>query len=172
MPNENSDYPPVRRIVTGHDANHVAKALLEGPATNAKYPAPGIVSTMIWYTDRMPADIAVGETPEDMGARVIGTPPPPSGTRFAVIDFPPGNPAIMHRTETLDYVVMIEGELEMDMDDSTVKLKAGDVMVQRGTNHAWINRSDKRARAAFVLIDAEPLGIGHPVPRDQSARKR
>jgi naringenin degradation protein FdeH len=172
MPNENSDYPPVRRIVTGHDANHVAKVLIDGAATNAKYPAPGIVSTMIWCTDRMPADIAVGETPEDMGGPVIGTPPPPSGTRFAVIDFPPGNAAIMHRTETLDYVVMIEGELEMDMDDSTVKLKAGDVMVQRGTNHAWVNRSDKRARVAFVLIDAEPLGIGHPVPRDQSARKR
>jgi hypothetical protein len=125
MPNENSDYPPVRRIVTGHDANHVAKVLIDGAATNAKYPAPGIVSTMIWCTDRMPADIAVGETPEDIGGRVIGTPPPPSGTRFAVIDFPPGNAAIMHRTETLDYVVMIEGELVMDMDDSTVKLKGG-----------------------------------------------
>jgi naringenin degradation protein FdeH len=169
MPNENSDYPPVRRIVTGHDANHVAKVLIDGAATNAKYPAPAIVSTMIWCTDRMPADIAVGETPEDLGAWVIGTPPPPSGTRFAVIDFPPGNAAIMHRTETIDYVIMIEGELEMDMDDSTVKLKAGDVMVQRGTNHSWINRSDKRARVAFVLIDAETLGIGHPVPSDQSA---
>jgi hypothetical protein len=51
------------------------------------------------------------------------------------------------------------------MDDSTVKLRHGDVMVQRGTNHAWVNRSDKKARVAFVLIDAEPLGIGNPVPR-------
>jgi quercetin dioxygenase-like cupin family protein len=169
MADEDPNYPSIRRIVTGHDAKHVAKALLDGPATNAKYPAPGIVSTMIWCTDRMPADIAVGEAPEDMGTRSIGTPPPPNGTRFAVIDFPPGNAAIMHRTETIDYVIMIEGELEMDMDDSTVKLKPGDVMVQRGTNHAWVNRSDKRARAAFVLIDAEPLGIGHAVPRDQSA---
>jgi len=55
------------------------------------------------------------------------------------------------------------------MDDSTVKLKAGDVMVQRGTNHSWVNRGTEVARAAFVLIDAQPLGIGHPVLRDQSA---
>jgi hypothetical protein len=62
------------------------------PATNAKYPAPGIVSTMIWCTDRMPAEIDIGETPEDMGARVIGTPPPPNGTRFAVITSRPATP--------------------------------------------------------------------------------
>jgi uncharacterized cupin superfamily protein len=58
----------------------------------------------------------------------------------------------------------------MDMDDSTVKLRAGDVMVQRGTNHAWANRSDKRARVAFVLIDAVPLGIGHPITGAVNAR--
>jgi hypothetical protein len=56
-----------------------------------------------------------------------------------------------------------EGQIDMDMDDSTVTLKAGDVMVQRGTNHAWVNRSKDRARLAFVLIDAEPLGIGRPL---------
>ncbi len=166
------NYPPIRRVVTGHDARKVAKALIDAPATNAKHPAAGIASTLIWCTDRMPADIAVGETPEDMGARAIGTPPPPNGTRFAVIDFPPGNAAIMHRTETIDYVIVIEGEIEMDMDDSKVVLKQGDVMVQRGTNHAWVNRSSKRARVAFVLIDATPLGIGHAVPRDQSARDK
>jgi uncharacterized cupin superfamily protein len=56
------------------------------------------------------------------------------------------------------------GEIDMDMDDSTVKLKAGDVMVQRGTNHAWVNRGQSTARVAFVLIDAKPLGIGKPIP--------
>jgi hypothetical protein len=56
------------------------------------------------------------------------------------------------------------------MDDSTVKLKAGDVMIQRGTNHAWANRGNKRARVAFVLVDAEPLGIGNPVVGAASAR--
>jgi quercetin dioxygenase-like cupin family protein len=76
----------------------------------------------------------------------------------------------MHRTETVDYVIVLEGEIEMDMDDSTVKLKAGDVMIQRGTNHAWVNRSSKRARVAVVLIDATPLGIGHPVTGAANAR--
>ena len=76
----------------------------------------------------------------------------------------------MHRTETIDYVIVIEGEIDMDMDASTVRLKAGDVMVQRGTNHAWANRGDKRARVAFVLLDAVPLGIGAPVTGTANAR--
>jgi len=156
-------YPPIRRFVTGHDANNVAKVIMEGPAPNAKRSSPGTVSTLIWSTDRTPADIAVGEQVEDMGGRIIGTAPPANGSRFAVIDFPPGNAPRMHRTETIDYVIVLEGEIEMDMDQSTVKMKAGDVMVQRGTNHAWANRSNKRARVAFVLIDATPLGIGNPI---------
>jgi uncharacterized cupin superfamily protein len=76
----------------------------------------------------------------------------------------------MHRTETVDYVIVLEGEIEMDMDRSTVKMKAGDAMVQRGTNHAWANRSGKRARVAFVLLDAAPLGIGHPITGAAHAR--
>jgi hypothetical protein len=155
--------PPIRRVVTGHDAGHVAKVLMDSPATNSKGPGTGLVSTLIWSTDRTPAQVPVGEEIEDMGARMLGSAPPPSGSRFAVIDFPPGVVSAMHRTETVDYVIVIEGEIDMDMDDSSVKLHQGDVMVQRGTNHAWVNRSDQKARVAFVLIDAEPLGIGHPV---------
>jgi quercetin dioxygenase-like cupin family protein len=101
---------------------------------------------------------------------MLGTAPPPNGTRFAVIDFPPGNSGRMHRTETVDYVIVISGEINMDMDNSTVHLTAGDVMVQRGTNHAWVNRGTQRARLAFVLIDAAPLGIGHPVVGGASPR--
>src|SRR5499427_3946318 len=164
------EYPPIRRIVTGHDPHHVAKVLMDGAATNWKSSSPGTVSTLIWSTDGTPADIRVGETIEDCGARILGTAPPANGTRFAVIDFPPGNPGRMHRTETIDYVIVISGEIDMDMDDSTVKLKAGDVMVQRGTNHAWANRSDRRARVAFVLIDGVPLGIGHPITGATNAR--
>jgi quercetin dioxygenase-like cupin family protein len=162
-------YPPIRRVVTGHDARHVAKVLLDAPATNAKHPQPGQVSTLMWCTDGTPADIPVGEKPDDMGARMLGTSPPPNGTRFAVIDFPPGNKAHMHRTETIDYVIVMEGEIEMDMDGSTVRLKAGDIMIQRGTNHAWVNRGAQRARVAFVLVDAKPLGIGNPVTGTRSA---
>jgi quercetin dioxygenase-like cupin family protein len=163
-------YPPIRRVVTGHDNNSVAKAIMDGEASNHKGGASGAQSTLIWITEGAPAEMPVGEQVEDLGARILGTPPPANGTRFAVITFPPGNPGRMHRTETIDYVIVMQGELDMDMDDSTVKLKAGDVMVQRGTNHAWVNRGKEVARAAFVLIDAKPLGIGHPIVRGESAR--
>jgi mannose-6-phosphate isomerase-like protein (cupin superfamily) len=163
MSDPKPDYPPIRRVVTGHDGANVAKVIMDCPATNWKSSSPGTVSTLIWSTDGTPADISIGETIEDLGARILGTAPPAGGTRFAVIDFPPGNTGRMHRTETIDYVVVIAGEIDMDMDEETVHLRAGDVMVQRGTHHAWVNRGKVPARLAFVLIDAEPLGIGHPV---------
>src|ERR1700720_1670856 len=170
MSTEKPNYPPIRRVITGHDQANIAKVLTDGPATNAKYPQPGTVSTMIWCTDGSPASMPMGETPEQMCARLIGPSPAAQGSPFAIIEFPPGNAPHMHRTETIDYVIVLEGEIEMDMDQSSVKLKAGDVMVQRGTNHAWANRSDRRARVAFVLIDAVPLGIGHPITSTASAR--
>ena len=154
---------PIRRVVTGHDHNNVAKVLIDEDATNTRSSQPGRFSTLIWSTDGTPADISVGEDVEDMGARKLGTAPPTGGTRFTINDIPPGATGAMHRTETLDYVIVLSGELDMEMDDSTVTLKAGDVMVQRGTNHAWINRGSDYARVAFVLIDAEPLGIGRPL---------
>ncbi|MBV8535240.1 MAG: cupin domain-containing protein [Alphaproteobacteria bacterium] len=172
MSTDRPEFPPIRRVVTGHDAHSVAKVILDGAAANTKYSASGNVSTMIWCTDAAPADIAVGEQIEDLGARILGTAPPANGTRFAVIDFPPGNKPVMHRTETVDYVICLAGEIDMDMDRSTVKLRAGDVMVQRGTNHAWANRGSTPARVAFVLIDAKPLGIGHPVTGTANAASR
>lgn len=164
-------FAPIRRVVTGHDTDNVAKVIMDGSATNAKYPPSGNVSTMIWCTEGAPADISTGEDVEDLGARILGTAPPRQGTRFAIIDFPPGNEPVMHRTETVDYVICLTGEIDMDMDRSTVKLRAGDVMVQRGTNHAWANRGTEPARLAFVLIDAKPLGIGHPVTGMAGARR-
>ncbi len=169
MTEEHPDYPPIRRIVTGHDTDEVTQVIIDGPATNAKYPAPDTVSTLVWCTEATPADISIGLNIEDMGERKLGSPPPAGGSRFAVIDFPPGGPAIMHRTESIDYVIVMSGEIDMDMDDQTVRLKAGDVMVQRGTNHAWVNRGTERARLAFVLIDAKPLGIGQAVASGMTA---
>jgi len=163
-------HKPIRRVVTGHDGNNVAKVIREGPAANTKTPRAGVASTLMWCTDAMPADIAVGENVQDMGARILGTAPPENGSRFIVMEFAPGVASEMHRTETIDYIVVLEGEIDMDMDDSTVKLRAGDVMVQRGTNHAWINRSKAPVRLAIVLLDAKPLGIGHPRQRGQQAR--
>jgi quercetin dioxygenase-like cupin family protein len=163
-------HKPIRRVITGHDGKNVAKVIREGAAANTKTPREGVASTLMWCTDAMPADIAAGENAEDMGARILGTAPPENGSRFIVMEFAPGIASEMHRTETIDYIVMLEGEIDMDMDDSTVKLRAGDVMVQRGTNHAWINRSTATARLAIVLLDAKPLGIGHPRLRGQQAR--
>ena len=170
MTNETGEHPPIRRVVTGHDANGFAKILIDGPATNRRTSKSGGVSTLIWCTDGTPADISVGENIDDMGARMLGTPPPPNGTRFTVNDIPPGRTGPMHRTETIDYVIVLSGKIEMEMDDSTIELKAGDVLVQRGTNHAWINRGTEAARVAFILIDAEPLGIGHPVTGGETVR--
>ena len=153
---------PVRRVVTGHDGKTVAKVIAEDAATNTKTPREGVASTLVWCTDAMPADISIGEDAEDMGGRLLGTAPPQNGSRFIVMEFAPGIASEMHRTETIDYIVMLSGEIEMDMDDSTVTLKAGDIMVQRGTNHAWVNRGKEPARLAILLLDAKPLGIGHP----------
>jgi quercetin dioxygenase-like cupin family protein len=76
----------------------------------------------------------------------------------------------MHRTDTLDYVVVISGDIEMQTDDETTQLKAGDVLVQRGTNHSWINRSERNATLAFVLIDAIPIGIGQAITGNATAK--
>jgi quercetin dioxygenase-like cupin family protein len=160
----------IRRVITGHDAANTATVIIDAPATNTKTPREGVASTLMWCTDAMPADIAIGEAAEDMGARILGTAPPENGSRFIVMEFAPGVVSEMHRTETIDYIVVLSGEIDMDMDRSSVKLRAGDVMVQRGTNHAWVNRSAAPARLAIVLLDAKPLGIGHPRLRGQQAR--
>jgi quercetin dioxygenase-like cupin family protein len=159
----------LRRIVTGHDSGNVAKVLKDGVPDNRKFSPTGAVSTLIWSTDECPADIRAGEDIEDYGARILGTAPPARGTRFAIIDFPPHSTGTVHRTESLDYVIVLSGEIEMQMDRSVVSMKAGDVMIQRGTNHGWINRTDRTARLAFVLMDAKPLGIGHAVSGTRNA---
>lgn len=152
---------PVRRVVTGHDAGNVARVLWDSTETNVKRGKSGFL-THLWKTATMPAEIAVGEQIDDPGAEPHVTPPPPNGTRFVIIDYPPSNTGTMHRTETIDYIVVLTGEIDMVMDDSTVTLRAGDTMIQRGTNHAWFNRGAENARLAFVLVDARPLGIGRP----------
>ena len=168
---------PTRRVVTGYDASGRAIVLIDGAAPNAKLRrATGLTSTLLWVTDRSPAD-NFGSA--DAAAREIGVAPPPRGSIFRVVDFPPAaefgavdNAAMlremgiasgqggarhagMHRTRSIDYAVVISGEITMLLDDSEVHLKAGDVLVQRGTSHAWVNRGRENCRIAFVLIDAK-----------------
>jgi mannose-6-phosphate isomerase-like protein (cupin superfamily) len=172
---------PVRRVVTGHDTSGKAIVLIDGAAPNQKVRQTGLVSTLLWVTDETPADIS-GDA--DRASRDIGVPPPPNGSILRVVDFPPeiaggtkvdnatilremgvtaGNAPVrhahMHRTRSIDYAIVLSGEIDMLLDDSEVHLKTGDILVQQGTNHAWVNNGSVVCRIAFVLIDGkEPEG--------------
>ena len=166
-----------RRVVTGHDAGGKAIVLIDGPAPNVKLRSSGIRSTLAWVTDETPSDIS-GTT--DRADRDIGVAPPPSGSILRIVDFPPvpagaaidhaavtremglehgsGPPprhAFTHRTRSIDYAIVLEGEIDMLLDDSEVHLHAGDILIQQGTNHAWVNNGTTTCRIAFVLIDAQ-----------------
>ncbi len=159
---------PIRRVVTGHNRDRVAKVLVDAPAANTRETQPGRFTTLLWCTDSAPCTMPIGDDIEDMGARELGTYPPVDGTRLMIAEYPPHNAPIMHRTETIDYIIVLSGSIDMELDENeVVTLRQGDVMIQRGTNHAWINRYDEVCRMAFVLIDAEPLGLTeHLRPRD------
>jgi quercetin dioxygenase-like cupin family protein len=150
--------PKFRRVVTRHDANGKAVVWIDGDATNHKFPSEKISSTLMWSTDATPTQV-LGD--DDEGARLLGTTPPLGGSRFTMMEFQPGNAGHLHRTDTVDYVICISGEIDMALDDAqSVTLRAGDVLIQRGTNHAWANRSDKPCRLAVVLLDALPKREG------------
>ena len=174
----------IRRIVTGHDPSGKAIVEIDGIAPNMKVrPGAGFVSSLLWVTDETPARM---DLRQDRADRSIGVPPPANGSILRVVDFPPvtrdaeaidqkelvkamgadhhspnGQPArhaYMHRTRSVDYAIVLDGEIVMLLDDSEVHLQAGDFLVQQGTNHAWVNRSDRMCRIAFVLIDGvDPL---------------
>jgi quercetin dioxygenase-like cupin family protein len=141
-----------RRIVTGHDAGGRAVILHDGAAPNVKRRPSGLVSTLLWTTDESPAD---ADRQDDRAARETGIPPPERGSIFRVVDFPPGAKGEMHRTRSIDYGVVIEGEIDMLLPGGEVHLHAGDVLVQQATDHAWENRGEATCRIAFILIDAK-----------------
>jgi quercetin dioxygenase-like cupin family protein len=87
----------------------------------------------------------------------------PDGTVFRVVEFAPGVTPRVHRTNSIDYAVVVSGEIDMELDNSVVHLKAGDVLVQRGTIHNWVNRGSEPCVIAFILIDAKPVEIGGKV---------
>ena len=143
---------PVRRVVTGHRAGRAA-ILYDGPAPNAKLRPSGLVSTLLWTTEESPAAIEVG----DRGNLDIGIPPTRDGSIFRVVDFPAGAKGEMHRTRSVDYGIVIEGEIDMLLPEGEVHLHAGDVLVQQGTDHAWENRGRANCRIAFILIGAQDI---------------
>jgi mannose-6-phosphate isomerase-like protein (cupin superfamily) len=171
---------PVRRIVTGNDAEGRSSIVEDGlpPAVITVPERPGYVVSNVWTTAETPADI---DRPDASTAH-RGILPPGNGTILRVIEYPPEpetreefeamaratfralypdvahNPdaathAGMHTTETVDYAIILDGEITAVMDDGETVMKAGDILIQRGTNHAWANRSGKPCRIAFVLID-------------------
>ena len=170
-----------RRIVTGHDAQGKAVVLFDASLQAKQRSAGGNGMTLLWVTSESPADVA-GST--DRAQTQVGVPPPANGTVFRIVDFAPlpanappvdhhqillsmgidpatqghARHANTHRTRTIDYALVLDGEIDMLLDDTEIHVKAGDVLVQQATNHAWVNRSDKVCRIAFVLIDGiDPL---------------
>jgi quercetin dioxygenase-like cupin family protein len=140
-----------RRIVTGHDASGRSVVLSDGP-TPKTLDVGTAAFHEIWITDETPAAIAASE-PEPTD-RPVRTPPPAGGMIVRFTEMAPGAAAPMHRTETVDVGVVLEGETWLLLDDgSETRVARGDVVVQRGTNHAWANRSDSPVRMMFVLID-------------------
>jgi quercetin dioxygenase-like cupin family protein len=117
---------------------------------------------VLWTTTSIPAD---NSDDEDAATQELGL-TIPGGTVFRIVEFAAGNPSFVHRTESVDYAVVIEGEIDMELDDGeSVHLKAGDVLVQRGTVHGWFNRGSEACRIAFVLISANPVELAGRVLR-------
>lgn len=154
----------VRRIVTGHDA--AGKAIVasdEQIASRTMSARPGISRCEIWSTDGMPVDISDAATARQRQGFVVRNNYVGSGqgTTIRVVEFGPSNQKFMHRTETLDYGIVLSGECDMELDDGKmVRVKQGDIVVQRGTMHAWVNNGTQPCVLAFVLIDANPAEAG------------
>jgi len=172
----------VRRVVTGFDADGRATIINDGeaPAIKAVPGRPDYYSTNIWRTGAAPVSV----TEPDRAEEHAGVAPPASGTILRVIDFPPepADPAErarqlkasfgeifddadrsqsqaahpgMHQTDTVDYAIVLEGEIVAILEEAETVLRAGDILIQRGTNHAWSNQSDKSCKVAFVLVDGQ-----------------
>jgi hypothetical protein len=177
-----------RRIVTGHDPR--GRAIIASnaapPAVFAIKSVPGLVFTEVWRTADSPARIDNGPDPTLVALNLL---PAPSGSLIRVLDIPPGgvhetdggaaadsfaemgashtlsagnaSHPFMHRTETVDYGILLSGEIWLIVDEGEVKLNPGDIAIQRGTSHAWSNRSDRPARLIFILLGGKFAdGIG------------
>jgi quercetin dioxygenase-like cupin family protein len=146
----------IRRVVTGHDAQGRARVLIDEQVSNQFSPRPGAEYSVIWSTEGFPVD---NDGDEDPSRKPIGT-AIADGSVFRVVSFGPGVAPRNHRTDSIDYAVVIAGEIDMVLDVETVRLKAGDVLVQRGTIHDWVNNGSEPCVIAFALIAAKPASAG------------
>lgn len=149
-----------RRVVTGHDANGKSVVLSDGvPPQNHPMQGAAIGADFVEIWSTPEAVPALTSLPDREPTARPFTIMPPTGHLIRIIDiYPPqmgGQRTVMHRTRTLDYAVVIEGEIVLVLSDSEVVLGPGEVVVQRGTDHAWENRTDRVTRMAFFHIAGE-----------------
>jgi mannose-6-phosphate isomerase-like protein (cupin superfamily) len=146
----------IRRVVTGHDAQGRAKVLIDEQVRNVFSHRPGAFYSVIWSSEGFPVD---NDGDADPSGKTIGT-TIADGTVFRVVSFGPGVAPRNHRTDSIDYAVVMSGEIDMELDVGTVHLNAGDVLVQRGTIHNWVNRGKVPCVIAFTLVAAKPVSAG------------
>lgn len=149
----------LRRVVTGHDASGRAVVQIDEISKNLTSTRPGQMACVVWTTEGFPVS---NDGDADGGLRKVGT-TLKNGTVFRVVEFSPGVAPRNHRTDSIDYAVVMSGEIDMEFDGSVIRLKAGDVLVQRGTIHNWVNRGAEPCVIAFALIDAKPVEVGGKV---------
>ena len=150
--------PSVRRVVTGHDDKGKAIVKIDEVCTDFVEGRPNGYLCNIWTTDTTPAD---NSGQDDQGARPGRFTMIENGTVFRILHFLPGLAQRVHRTDSIDYLVVMSGEIDMELDEGEhVHLKAGDVMVQRGTVHNWVNRGTEPCTMAVILVHAKPVQAG------------
>ncbi|MFM9967812.1 MAG: cupin domain-containing protein, partial [Burkholderiales bacterium] len=143
----------IRRVVTGHDQNGRAMVKMDSvPTASISSLRPGVTACLAWSTDSIPADLS---DEEDGGLKTVST-AHAGGTVFRIVEYQPGATPRNHRTASIDYAVVMAGEIDMELDDGVVvTLKTGDILVQRGTIHNWVNKGTVPCVIAFVLVDAK-----------------
>jgi quercetin dioxygenase-like cupin family protein len=149
-----------RRVVTGHDSDGKAIVKIDDIAPNVISSRPGAESVVVWSTRGFPVNN--DEPAGDPSAEQIGT-TIDNGTVFRVVRYEPGVSPRNHRTDSIDYAVVLTGQIDMDLDGTVVRLKAGDLVVQRGTIHNWINPGPDVCEIAFVLVSSKPVTAGGKV---------
>lgn len=153
--------PPIRCFITTHDAD--GKAIFAKDVStevNVKSLGP-VQAADLYATTSMPASNDPSSLNSSLSAASAPRMVDPSGTKFKIIEFPPGAEASMHRTVTLDYLIIISGEIEVELDSGEKQtLRSGDTLVQRGTSHKWKNHGTDWVRMAGVVVDAEKVEVG------------
>jgi len=160
-----SGLPLVQRVVTGHDAQGRAIFKSEDVAPTRMIPSGDAAFLLLWTTETVPADNNDETDGRERDAGLTLN----RGSVIRIVDMLPGKQSPMHRTNSIDYGIVMSGEVELELDDGRkTRIGEGGIIIQRGTNHLWRNVSDKPCRIAFVLIEAPAyLHDGRPLPEDK-----